>query len=319
MGNTTISLVHNLTPEAYGFTLVILMLATPACFYCFIRAWKRWHLIKDMPTARLRSAHQGYIELEGKGKSLPDQPVFAPLSNHECLWYHSLIEHKETILEQKRTRTEWKILYRNTSNHSFLLDDGTGIGQINPEDAEIISNKKLVWYGNTEWPARTGILSNGSAIVGLASRYRYTEQLILPGQRLYIIGHLQTRSPATERSVRNIARDLLSDWKQDKQKLLERFDTNQDGEIDLAEWEIAREAALSQAQTIHQQLLHETEIHHISMPRDGRYPFIISVRPQAELIRKYRCHALIALAGCFSMTGCILWLLYAHRIGSIVF
>lgn len=312
MGNAAISLVRNLTPEEYGFTLVILILTALAGFYCFIRAWKRWHLIKDTPTARLRSAHQGYIELEGKGKSLPDRPIFAPLSNHQCLWYHSLIERKETILEQKRTGTEWKVLYRNTSNHSFLLDDGTGIGLVNPEDAEIISNEKLIWYGNTEWPVRTGILSNGSAIVALASRYRYTEQLILPGQRLYIIGHLQTRSLATERSVRDIARDLLSDWKQDKQQLLTRFDTNRDGEIDLAEWEIAREAALSQAQTIHQQLLHETEIHHISTPRNSRYPFIISVRPQAELIRKYRRNALIALAGCFSMTGCILWLLHLH-------
>lgn len=312
METAATNLVRSLTPQEYGFTLIILILAALTGFYCFIRAWKRWHLIKDTPTARLRSAHQGRIELEGKGRSLPDQPVFAPLSNHECLWYHSRIERKETILEQKRTRTEWKILYRNTSNHPFLLDDGTGICQVDPEDAEIISNEKLVWYGNTEWPVRTGILDNGSAIIGLASRYRYTEQLILPGQRLYITGHLQTRSPATERSVRDIARDLLSDWKQDRRQLLERFDTNRDGEIDLAEWEIARETALSQAQTIHQQLLHETEIHHISTPRNSRYPFIISVRPQAELIRKYRRNALIALTGCFSVAGCIIWLLHVH-------
>lgn len=313
MGNAASSLVRSFTPEEYGFTLIILILAALTGFYYFIREWKRWHLIKDTPTARLRSVHQGYIELEGKGKSLSDQPVFAPLSNHKCLWYHSLIERKETILEQKRTRTEWKVLYRSTSNHSFLLDDGTGICLVNPEDAEIIGNEKLVWHGNTEWPVRTGILSNGSAIVALTSRYRYTEQLILPGQHLYIIGHLQTRSPATERSVRDIARDLLSDWKQNQQQLLKRFDTNRDGEVNLAEWETAREVAFSQAQIIHRQLLHETETHHISRTVNDRRPFIISVHPQTELIRKYRRNALFMLTASLGVMSCAIWLLHVHE------
>ncbi|SCX12691.1 E3 Ubiquitin ligase [Nitrosomonas eutropha] len=158
-----------------------------------------------------------------------------------------------------------------------MLDDGTGICLINPEGAEITSNEKLIWHGNTEWPTQTQVLDSASAIVALTSRYRYSERLILPGQRLYILGHLQTRSPATEQSVQNITRDLLSDWKQDREQLLERFDSNRDSEIDQAEWEIAREAARSQAHTLHQQLLHELEIHHISRPEDDRRPFIISV------------------------------------------
>ena len=308
MDSAAISLVRSLDPEEYGFTLVFLIVAALIVFYCFIREWKRWHLIKDMPTARLRSAHQGYIELEGKGRSVADQPVFAPLSNHECLWYHSRIERKETILEQKRSRVEWKILYQHTSSNSFLLDDGTGTCLVNPEGAEITSNEKLVWHGNTEWPARTKILDNDSTIVALASRYRYTEQLILPGQRLYLIGQLQTGSPAMEQPVREIARNLISDWKLDQQQLLERFDTNRDGEIDQAEWEVVRATALSQAQALHEQLLQEPEIHHVFRPKDDRRPFIISTHPQTELIRQYRRNALIALAAFLGITGCAIWL-----------
>lgn len=156
------------------------------------------------------------------------------------------------------------------------------------------------------------MLDSASAIVALTSRYRYSERLILPGQRLYILGHLQTRSPATEQSVQNITRDLLSDWKQDREQLLERFDSNRDGEIDQAEWEIAREAAQSQARTLHQQLLHELEIHHISRLEDDRRPFIISVHPQTELIRKYRRHALFMLTVSLGMMGCAAWLLRVH-------
>lgn len=312
MENDIASLARSLTPEEYGFALIILLLAAFTGFYCFIRAWKRWRLIQDAPTARLRSAPQGYIELEGKGKLLPDHPIFAPLSNHECLWYHSLIEYKETILEQKRTRTEWKVLYQNISNHAFMLDDGTGICVVDPEAAEIISNEKITWHGNTEWPTRTRVLDNDSAIVALASRYRYTERLILPGQHLYLIGHLQTRSPATEQSVHDVARDLLSDWKLDREQLLERFDSNRDGEIDQAEWETARKEALAQAQIIHQQLQRETETNCFSKPEGGKRPFIISARPQAELVSNYRRTALTALAASFSITGCIAWLLYIH-------
>lgn len=292
--------------------LFFLVLAALISFYYFARDWKRWHLIKDTPTARLRSAHQGYIELEGKGKSPSNQPIFAPLSNHQCIWYHSLVERKETILEQKRTRTEWKILYQHTSDQSFMLDDGTGTCLVNPEGAEITSNEKLIWHGNTEWPTRTRVLDSASAIVALTSRYRYSERLILPGQQLYILGHLQTRSPATEQSVQNIARDLLCDWKQDRQQLLERFDSNRDGEIDQAEWEIARKTARSQARTLHQQLLHEPEIHQVSSPENGRRPFIISVHPQTALIHKYRRHALFMLTVSLGMMSCAVWLLRVH-------
>lgn len=301
-----------LSQEEYRFILIVSILSALAGFYYFMREWKRWHLIKDTPTARLRSAHQGYVELKGRGKSSSPEPCFAPLSNHECLWHDSQIERKETILHQQRTRTEWKTLYQNTSDRSFLFDDGTGTCLIHPEGAEIISNEKLIWHGNTEWPGRTRILDNGSAAVALTSRYRYTERLILPGQPLYILGQLQTQSPATERSVQDIMRDLVSDWKRDTQQLLERFDSDRNGEIDQIEWEAARQAAQSQAQILHRQLLHEPEIHHISKPNDSSRPYIISVRPQTELIRKYRRNALIALAVSLGMTSCAIWLLHTY-------
>lgn len=302
----------SLSPESYRITLAFLLLAALISFYYFVRDWRRWHLIKDTPTARLRSVHQGYVELEGKGKSSPDHPIFSPLSNHRCLWYHSTVERKETILEQKRTRIEWKILYQHTSDQPFLLDDGTGTCLVDPKDAEITSNEKLIWHGDTEWPTRTQVLDNDSAIVAMTKRYRYSEQLILPGQRLYILGTLQTQSPATEKSVQQIARDLLNHWKQDQQQLLENFDTNQDGEIDQVEWEAARKQAFSQARTIHKQLQHQPDVHQVSCPKNGSRPFIISVHPQTALIARYRRHALFMLAISLGMIGCTIWLWHTH-------
>lgn len=298
--------------DQYELILIVSILAALASFYYFMREWKRWHLIQDTPTARLRSAHQGYVELEGQGRFSPDHPIYAPLSNHECIWYHSLIECKQTILHKQRPRTEWKILYQHTSDQSFLLDDGTGTCLVNPKGAEIISNEKLVWYGNTEWPTRTKILESGSTIMALASHYRYSERLILPGQYLYVIGHLKTHAPATEQSIRDITRDLISNWKQNTQQLLERFDTNQDGEIDQAEWEVARQTAQSRAQAIHQQLQHTPEINRVDKPNDNQRPYIISVRSQIELIQKHRRNALMALTGSLGLISYIAWLLHAY-------
>lgn len=90
--------------------------------------------------------------------------------------------------------------------------------------------------------------------MALKSRYRYTERLILPRQRLYVLGQLSAYSPATHRSLREIARDLLSSWKLDSKQLLLRFDSNHDGEIDLTEWEMARKAAKAEAKVTHQAL-----------------------------------------------------------------
>ncbi|BBL34897.1 hypothetical protein Nstercoris_01148 [Nitrosomonas stercoris] len=301
-----------LSPEEYGFVLFSVLLVVLMSFYYFVRALRRWRLIQNIPTARLRSVPQGQVELEGQGRFSQDRPIFAPLSNHQCVWYHSLIEGRETVMGRKRTRTEWKILYQRTSDQPFLLDDGTGTCLINPVGADIISNEKLIWYGNTEWPSHTQILDSGSAIVGMSKHYRYSEQLILPGQKLYVLGHLQTRSAATDRSARTIMIDLLADWKQNWQQLLKRFDANQDGEIDQAEWEKARIAAWQEAQETYQKLQTEPAVHHVFCPKDKHRPFIISVRPQAELIKKYRYQTFILLTLSSGLMSCMLWLIHTH-------
>ncbi|MEQ1815560.1 MAG: E3 ubiquitin--protein ligase, partial [Nitrosomonas sp.] len=87
-------LAAELSPEEYQFVFGALLLAILISFYLFVRNWKRLRIIEDTPTAKLRSAHQGYIELEGKGQFVDDQPIYAPLSNHPCLWYRSLIEQQ---------------------------------------------------------------------------------------------------------------------------------------------------------------------------------------------------------------------------------
>ncbi len=301
-----------LAPEDYEFTLVALLLAVLISLYGVVRNWKRLRLVEDTPTAKLRSAHQGYIELEGKGLFVDDQPIYAPLSNHPCLWYRSQIEQQETFTENGRTQTRWHMVYKNISDHRFKLTDGASSCYVDPNGAEVNGNEKLVWYGNTEWPTRTQILESQSIVRAMTNNYRYSEWLILPGQPLYVLGQFTTWSATAQQSARDVMISLLNDWKQDQQALKDRFDANKDGTIDQIEWEVARREAQSAARQAHDQLALEPDTHIMTKPDNSEQPFIISVYPQAVLVRKYRRNTLIALAACIASICAIAWLVYAH-------
>lgn len=306
------TLAAGFSPAEYRLTLGLLLLAALAGFYYFARNWKRLRLIEDTPTARLRSAHQGYVELTGKAQGSGDQPIYAPLSNHPCLWYHSQIDQQETFTENGRSQTRWNVVYRNISDHRFKLTDADNSCYVDPRGAEVNGNEKLAWYGNTEWPTRTQILESQSIVHAMKHNYRYSEQLILPGQSLYILGQFKTWSAAAQQSVRSVMINLIDDWKQDQTALKQRFDTNRDGAIDQAEWETARQQARTEAQKIHDQFALEPDENIIAKPDDPKRPFIISIHPQALLVRHYRRMAYWSLAACFALLGITIWLIHAR-------
>ncbi len=300
------------TPENYEFVLSVSVLAALLSFYYFVRNWKRLRIVEDTPTARLRSAHQGYVELEGKGQTIEDRPIYAPLSNHACLWYRSLIEQQETFTQNGRVQTRWNIVYSNISDHRFKLTDGVNSCYVDPGDAEVNGIEKLVWYGNTEWPTKTQLLESQSVLNKLTNSYRYSEWLILPGQSLYVLGQFRSWSATTQYSVRDVMINLINDWKKDQQQLRKRFDSNQDGNIDQQEWESARQLAQSQAQQIHDQLVLKPDEHIISKPDNSERPFIISIYSQTLLTQKYRRTVHTAFAGCILLIGYIAWLVHSH-------
>jgi len=59
----------------------------------FRRLWKA-RVIEDAPTAKVRSAHQGYVELVGEAQAMRGEPIIAPLSKAHCCWYRYTIEKK---------------------------------------------------------------------------------------------------------------------------------------------------------------------------------------------------------------------------------
>lgn len=292
-----------LDQQEYWFALLFCSAIALAGFWFAVHNWRRLRLIEDAATAKVRSAHQGYLELEGVGRLMDGEPIIAPLTSSHCLWYRFKIEEKQ----QRGDSDEWRVIKQAVSDSLFYLEDETGRCVVDPEGAEVSCDDKLTWYGDSSWPTSAPLLGRGKKFGG-GGRYRYTEWLILPGQPLYAIGEFRSMNPAEHYNVADITRDLIRTWKQDQAALLKRFDGNRDGQIDTKEWELVRKVAEVQAQKEFEQHAQQPQIHVLAKPADGERPFILSVYPQDQLTRRYRWLALGALAGFFVFGGVAVWL-----------
>ena len=302
-----------MSPAEYWIVLAMAVIGAVVVFYFAWRNWRRARLIEDAPTAKVRSAHQGFLELEGEGKLMGGEPIVAPLTNHPCVWYRYKIERKDTSHSSDGAQTKWRMVRQETSDNLFFLADDTGECIIDPEGAEVTADEKLQWYGDSEWPTSAPLLGSGSKLIGMG-RYRYSEWLILVGQPLYAIGQFKSVAPVSLSSVSEITRDLIRDWKQDQAAMLERFDVNKDGQIDQDEWKLLRHSAKLHAQAEQRERAQLPDMHIMEKPTDGQHPYLLSVYPQDQLTKRYRRHAYLFLAGFFVAGSIATWLL-KHQLG----
>lgn len=286
--------VRGLSPQGFWFILALLIVATAAAFYFIWRSLHRARLIEDTPTARIRSAHQGYLEIEGEGRLLEGPPIVGPLTGTHCLWYSYQIEHRETLHDSRGRRSStWNTIQSGVSDGLFLIEDDTGRCIIDPDGAEVIAGEKDVWYGHAAFPHIGPPLTKSWFRLGVGD-YRYTEERLMPGS-VYALGWFSTvRGASTDMSADVSA--LLREWKADQAGLLGRFDRNGDGRIDVGEWDAAREAALQEVIKLRSQRVATPASNVLSRAPSDRHPFLLSAIPQQVLTMRYRRRALLALA-----------------------
>ena len=304
--------IQLMTSGGFAGVVALLVIAVLTAFYFIRRNWLWARMIEDTPTARVRSAHQGFVELEGEGQLIKGPSIVGPLTNRPCLWYRYKIEKRESRTGTfGKNTTDWRTLNSGVSDALFELHDGTGRCVIDPDGAEVIPNVTDVWYGNSSQP-QFATATGRNALSIATGRYRFTEELLLPGH-IYVMGRFRTLSNA-EPSLHHAVGALLRDWKGNQATLLSRFDRNSDREIDANEWQEVREAA-------EQEMLHEraacargSVTHTLIKPDSDRHPFIISATPEAPLIRRYRHFSLMAFASMSLTAAGLLWVI-AARLG----
>lgn len=274
------------------FGMAVVAIAGAGALIAALVSLKRLRLIQDTPTARIRSAPQGYVELSGYAKLIDGPPIHAPLSHAPCVWWRYKIEERRTSFSNGRRRTRWVTVDQGTSDDLFKLVDDTGECIVDPDAATVVPGVRHRWHGQTRRPTtgpKTGIW-------GLFGRYRYYEQLIPPLSPLYALGQFRSQGVHHSFDQDSQVRHLLVEWKRDQARLLAEFDADGDGSIDLDEWEAVRTKAM---ETVRQQLAKqatESDLHVLSRPPDRR-PFLLSAVPQEKLTSRYRLRAALAFAG----------------------
>lgn len=273
-----------------------------------LRYFRKARLIADTPTAKVRSAPQGYVELEGRGELLEGEPVVARLTARPCTWYRYRIERREVTRSNGKSRTRWSTLHNGTSDALFLLVDDTGQCIVDPEGASVTARDKDVWYGKTEWPR----IGPGGASPLFGGRYRYTEERMHPGDPLYALGEFRTVGGTGDLGdARAELRELLASWKRDEARM-RSFDTDGDGQVSPAEWEAARRLAAREVANARAERAASGGTDVLRRPEDRARPFLLSVLPQDSLVRRFHWATAGGIALFFSAGTALVWLLNAR-------
>ena len=257
------------TPGAW---VAVLGAVSAISFFAWYGNTRRSRIIDDTPTSMVASAAQGYVELSGRAKCRPDTTLFSRLHQLPCVWFRYQIERRDTD-------NKWETLEQGESHEIFLLDDGSGECFVDPENAEIITKHKQVWSKDD---------------------YRYTEYVLSPLDTLYVLGEFATLGGASsDLDLKADIGALLAEWKQNRPELLQRFDLNGDGEIDLHEWELARQAAKREVEKLHREIRLKDGINILRQPSDGRLFLLSNLTPE-KLGAKYVLWGWLHLAVFFS-------------------
>lgn len=249
-------------------------------FFAWMSALYRLRTIRDTPTSKVASAAQGYVELAGRGRPFGDTPLISKLRALPCLWYRYKVEHRTS-------KDKWETLDSGESRDAFVLRDESGDCVIAPEQAEIVTKHRDQW---TE------------------GDYRYTEWKFIQDDSLYAIGEFRTRSVGAEFDARAELNVLLAEWKLDKPALHARFDLDKNGELDMKEWMLARQAAKREVAKKKREAHAQPDIHLLGLPRDGKLFLISNLTPE-KLSRRYLFWSWAHLAIFFSALGTISWML----------
>ena len=307
--------MHQSDPAVVGIAVAVL---TAGSAFCSWRTWRHVshiRLIEDTPTAKIRSAPQGYVELEGLGKLMDGPPIIAKLSGLPCVWFRYKIE--EYVATGKGNEHRWETIDKGESTETFWLQDETGRVVIDPEGADVTPRHKDSWRSSS---SLGGISRRSANVTNFLSshtghgNYRLTEERINPGESLYALGLLKSVSSYTSMpTVDEDVRELLKDWKKYQPTWLQRFDLNKDGKIDEIEWRLARaQARRDTMKNRQEQVIHSADGLNVLGPtRDSSRPYILSAFTQSELTKRYKLWAALYAGACFLLGLAAVWVFNA--------
>ncbi|MDX1454554.1 MAG: hypothetical protein R3217_03775 [Gammaproteobacteria bacterium] len=292
--------------------------------------WQTSRLVEDLPPSRTRSAAQGYVQLVGVIQD-DGNLVTSPLNGDKVAWWSFteqellqgsgrnmpvgvMIAYLAAMFFFPRAR----IFSSKQSNSPFVVKDDTGMCAVYPEDARVIAADKRTGEGwsSPEIKPEDRVLQGEKAQVTRRrgsrrswddGRKRIVEYRLSPGERIYAIGRFESFNYQVEvNELHAESIDVLAEMQQDKASILERFDSNQDGKLDAAEWARLRRAANVEASMRLRGRVRRETRHRIRKP-DADNRFVIISLDDPALGPALRRRAMLWLLAFFSLgTACLL-------------
>ncbi len=243
-----------------------MLLLTGIAISFFAGLFNYWRLLKmsEAPLSTIAAAAQGYVELQGTASA--EKPLKTPYHGISCVWYRAWVFANVADENEPTGIYDSRLLDYSESQMVFTLTDNTGHCSVDPSGAEVIHFEARTWRKND---------------------HRYVEEYLPAGKPLYVLGQLDSRHDVLdEATTKKYLAEKLANWKANKQQLLNRFDQNRDGQIDMYEWEKARQQA-------HEYLLAEHAMRRgtgsftLAKPTDNHL-FLISAKSPQQLRDSYK-------------------------------
>lgn len=253
----------------------------------FLHRVKHLHLVTATPTAKIRSAPQGYIEIKGRAMKMPGPDIIAPLSRQDCVWFAF------RVLGHSQDQTLSTGLERGSSDALFWVEDETGRCIIDPDGAKVEPSQLDRWYGDTQRPEIKAFGWMYDWFGRFHHRVEYLERRIHSGDELYVLGEFHSMDTERQQVLNQDISAILRSWKNDPQRM-RSLDKNKDGRIDNEEWQMARQSADRAARHSRAERGAEDAVHILRKPQNSGLPFIISTRSENKMIRYYKLQALTA-------------------------
>jgi hypothetical protein len=243
---------------------------TLAGFFVWWHGMRLRMLIEGVPTSRIVSAPQGYVELTGRAKSAKHH--FSDASQF-YLWKRTEFASRAGVSAARSF--PFNFFYTTTSvevtETPFCIDDGSGQAFIVPAGAEVICSRREVEYQGDN---------------------KVTREIILDGDPLYVLGSFGTSRQDVD--IVALTEQLVNDWKMDKEQF-KRFDTNCDGYL----WGRELMAMHRDARRVAEEKAADSAgsegVHLLSAPADGRRFIISNIAPD-KLAGHYRWYLGLGLA-----------------------
>lgn len=188
--------------------------------YNGFQKWQRKRLMQDTPTEKVRSAAVGRTELSGTAKPIEGIGTLKqPFTDGECLVATYTVEEWEEDHDDDGPDGHWNTIKSGTIYNPFELDDGTGSIRVEPEaDAtyeiseqfrtrfrvgagrtppdEVVAFFQREFDDDEDEGFLGGLLGGGPGARG-SDRRRYTQEVIPPGESLYLLGGAEPRAGAS--------------------------------------------------------------------------------------------------------------------------